>query len=163
MKNMILLSAILMLASASAYAAGSARGSFDSINNCVKKEDTQGCKDLFTASSISLYDRFASYGLMNCLPKDAVFDSQKEEDNHVMIRAGATDTGSQRFMRLFFTQEEGKWKLDVPYSLSKSMGKNWEKQIQMVENIYLLMKQQLGGQLDCNMIRALVQPKTKKK
>ncbi len=152
-----------MLASASAFAAGSARDSFDSINNCVKNEDAQGCKDLFTASSFPLYDRFASYGLMNCLPKDAAFDSQKEDGSYTMIRASATDTGSQRFMRLYFAQEEGKWKLDVPYSLSKSMGKNWEKQIEMVENIYLLMKQQLGGQLDCNMIRALVQPKTKKK
>lgn len=153
----------MLFASTSAYAEGTARDSFDSINNCVKKEDTQGCKDLFTASSFPLYDRFASYGLMNCLPKDAEFDSQKQDGSYVMIRASATDTGNKRFMRLFFAQEEGKWKLDVPYSLSKSMGKNWEKQIEMVEQIYLLMRQQLGSKLDCNMIRGLVQPKTKKK
>ncbi|MEQ1704643.1 MAG: hypothetical protein ABL867_01560 [Rickettsiales bacterium] len=160
MKQLILLSAVLIMSViGNVYASESAKDSFDSINNCVKKEDTAGCKDLFTASSFSLYDRFASYGLMNCLPKDSAYVSHKEDGSHVMIRASATDLGKQRFLRLFFVKEEGKWKLDVPYSLSRSMGKNWEKQIEMVEQIYLLMKQQFGSKLDCNIIRNLVKPK----
>lgn len=160
MKKVILLSAaFFMCISVNAYAAGAAKDSFYRINDCVKKEDSQGCKDLFTASSFPLYDRFASYGLMNCLPKDAEYVSQKEMGSHFMIRASATDLGNKRFMRLYFVKEEGEWKLDVPYSLYQSMGKNWEKQIEMIESLYLLMKQQFGSKLDCNTIRNLVKPK----
>lgn len=160
MKQLILLSvASFILAGANAYATGAAKDSFYRIDDCVKKEDTQGCKDLFTASSFPLYDRFASYGLMNCLPKDAQYVSQKEDGSYIMIRASATDLGNKRFMRMYFVKEEGEWKLDVPYSLSQSMGKNWQKQLEMIENFYLLMKQQFGSKLDCNTIRNLVKPK----
>jgi hypothetical protein len=158
MRNKIILFlSLFLLVGANAFATESgAKKSFDKINNCVQKEDKQGCKDLFTASSASLYNRFMSYGLMGCLPKDAQYVSQKEVGSHVMIRASATDLGKQRFMRLFFVEEEGQWKMDVPESLRTSMGKNWEKQIELTEQIYLLMKSQLGAQLDCKTIRNLV-------
>ena len=151
---------LLLLGNSSVYAQEkTARDSFEQLSTCVKNEDKQGCKDLFTASSASLYRRFMSYGLMNCLPKDAQYVSEKKIDSHVMIRASVTDNSKQRFMRLFFVEEEGQWKLDVPQSLQTSMGKNWEKQIGAAEQLYLLMKTQFGGQLDCKMIQNLVRVK----
>lgn len=158
MKNKIslFLSLFLLVNTSVSAATVTAKDSFESINNCVQKEDKQGCKDLLTASSASLYSRFMSYGLMNCLPKDAGYVSQQKIGNYVMIRASVTDNSKKRFMRLFFVEEEGTWKLDVPESLSTSMGKNWEQQIEVVEQLYLLMKQQFGTQLDCRAIRNLV-------
>lgn len=151
---------LFLLGDASVFAATvTAKDSFESINNCVQKEDKQGCKNLFTASSASLYSRFMSYGLMNCLPKDAGYVSQQKIGDYVMIRASVTDNSKQRFMRLFFVEEEGAWKLDAPESLRISMGKNWEQQIEVAEQLYLLMKQQFGTQLDCNTIRNLVKIK----
>lgn len=151
---------ILFLTSSTSFAAEpSARNSFEQINNCTRREDAQSCRDLFTASSISLYDRFMSYGLVNCLPKDAQYDSQQNLGKTVLIRASVTDLGKKRYMRMFFVEEEGQWKLDVPESLHTAMGKDWKKQIEITENIYLLMRKQFGEKLDCNTIRSLVNVK----
>jgi hypothetical protein len=150
-----------LLATPVQAASTSAKDSFDKINNCVKNNDSQGCKDLVTASSSDLYNRFMSYGLVGCLPKDAEFISQENIGNDVMIRAGVVDNGNARTMRLIFTQEEGQWKLDTPQSLRRAMGKNWEQQIELVEQLYLLMKQQFGSKLDCKTIRGLVNVKKK--
>ena len=76
-----------------------------------------------------------------------------------MIRASVTDLGKKRYMRLFFVEEEGTWKLDVPESLRTAMGKDWQKQVEITENIYLLMRSQFGAKLDCNTIRSLVNVK----
>ncbi len=159
MKNIFLIIAFLLANSPVFAGESSARDSFEKINNCTRKEDIQSCRDLFTASSISLYDRFMSYGLVNCLPKDAEYDSQQNLGNTMLIRASVTDLGKKRYMRLFFVEEEGSWKLDVPESLRTAMGKDWEKQIEITENIYLLMRSQFGAKLDCNTIRSLVNVK----
>lgn len=137
----------------------SARDSFERINSCVQKGDSKNCRDLFTASSISLYDRFMSYGIISCLPKDSEYVSKQNSGQHVMIRASVTDLGKPRFMRLFFVEEEGIWKLDIPESLQTAMGKNWPQQIELTEKIYLVMREQFGSKLDCTTIRNLVNVK----
>ncbi len=163
MKKTALFLILLLITSQNAFAAEttetSARDSFEQINSCVQKEDAQSCKDLFTASSSSLYTRFMSYGLMNCLPKDAQYVSHQYLGKMIMLRASVTDLGKSRFMRLFFVEEEGRWKLDVPESLRTAMGKNWQQQIELTEKIYLVMRQQFGSKLDCNTIRSLVNAK----
>ncbi len=161
MRYIKLLLPFLLFASASAYADSGAKDSFDKINNCVKNNDRNGCRDLVTASSSDLYNRFMSYGLMACLPKDAKYISQENIGNDIIIKAGVHDNGRDRTMRLIFTEEEGQWKLDTPQSLRRAMGKNWEQQIELVEQLYLLMKQQFGSQLDCRAIRGLVDIKKK--
>jgi hypothetical protein len=133
----------------------SPQSSFGRIIQCVKKEDTHGCRQLLTASSVSLYDRFVSYDLMRCLPKNASYISHQKSNGAVILRASATVGGNKRYMRLMLSEEEGQWKLDVPESLRLGMGENWEKQIQMTEQLYLVMKQQMGVQLTCEMAENL--------
>lgn len=145
----------VLLSSATFAGENSAKKSFDRINNCVKQEDSASCKNLFTAASRSLYERFISYNLIGCLPKDAEYVSEKKDDDKVIVRASATDLNKKRFMRLIFVSEGGRWKLDIPASLQRAMGKNWEKQIEVIEQIYLLMQAQLGNKLDCKTIRSL--------
>ena len=160
MKKITLFLVLFLIISKNAFATesteSSARDSFEQINTCVQNNDKQGCKDLFTASSASLYNRFMSYGLMNCLPKDAKYISHQYLGKVIMIRASVTDLGKTRFMRLFFVEEEAQWKLDVPESLREAMGKNWQQQIEITEKIYLVMREQFGAKLDCTTIRGLV-------
>ncbi len=159
MKYIKLFLPILFLSGNCAYANTDAKDSFDKINNCIKNNDPNNCSQLVTADSSELYNRFMSYGLIKCLPKDAKFVSQENIGNDIMIRAGVVDNGKARTMRLIFSQEEGQWKLDTPQSLKLAMGKNWQQQIELVEQLYLLMKQQFGSQLDCKTIRGLVNVK----
>ncbi len=158
----IIFAIVLLFVGSSSFAAGSPpRDSFERINSCVKKDDVVGCKDMFTASSMPLYERFMSYGLMDCLPKDATYYSGEDREGGKLIRARVTDkiSGKERYMRLLFVEEEGQWKLNVPQSLEIAMGKNWEKQVNMVEQVYLLMKKQIGADLNCSMILGMVRAK----
>lgn len=148
----ILLYACLLLASTDALAR-TARETFDRLTGCIAHEDTAGCRALITSRSVGLYDRFASYGLLKCLPKDAAFQSQTRKDRGVIIRASMVNNGRTRTARLVFMQEAGQWKLDAPESLHMGMGDNWEQQVNLTEQIYLMMKQNMGGQLNCDAIR----------
>jgi hypothetical protein len=149
----------LLFSSSNAYALTSAADSFVAINTCVKKADAKGCQHYFTAGSQDLYDRFTSYGLMECLPKDARYFSEEEKDGGILLRAKITDYGKDRYMRLLFVEEKATWKLDIPKSLQISMGKNWQNQVNAIEQVYLMLKQNLGGKLNCEMIRGLAKAK----
>ena len=59
-------------------------------------------------------------------------------------------------MRLFFSQEQGKWKLDIPASLQSGIGNDWQKRVDMTEQVYLMLKQKLGSKMDCSMLQAMV-------
>lgn len=145
---------IALLFACPTYAADSPpKQAFDALNQCVKASDAATCRTLITASSAPLYDRFISYGLLHCLPKEVAYISEEPAGNYTIIRA-ATD---KKTLRLSFVEEAGLWKLDIPNTLQAGIGANWQKQVNMTEQLYLLMRQQMGGQLDCGMVRGLAQ------
>jgi hypothetical protein len=58
-------------------------------------------------------------------------------------------------MRLAFKPDGDDWKLDVPESLRIGMGENWQKQVDTTEQIYLVLRAQFGGELNCQAVQAL--------
>jgi hypothetical protein len=159
-RHMLLCGCFVVLGLSTALAAARTPvETFTAINQCIEKETTPGCRDLVTASSISLYDRFVSYGLVRCLPQHSTFISQERKGNSIIIHASATTQGNVRKMRLVLAEEEGEWKLDIPESLHLAMGDKWEQQVTMTEQVYLMMKKNLGAQLNCDAIMSLVKPK----
>lgn len=163
MRNIILLFLLLfLLGSPYALAENSAKSSFEHISECVQKGDVDGCHGLLTASSEPLYTRFVDYDLVSCLPKNIGYISQKKSGSHVIIRSSVSVGDNTRYTRLAFVEEEGQWKLDVPESLRIGMGENWQKQIDATEQIYLMLRQQMGNQLNCGMIENLVMINKKK-
>ena len=145
------------LASASHAKPQSAKTVFNTLNACAKSHAIDECREHVTASSVALFDRFNSYGLASCLPQDVTFVSELNSGGHTIIRAKTTHNGKVRFMRLIFSLEEDSWKLDVPESLHRSMGEKWEKQLAMTEALYLALREQMGGKLDCNTAQSLAQ------
>ncbi len=143
------------IGAASAHAASNARDTFNALNACAKSHEIDNCREDLTASSVAMFDRFNGYGLADCLPSDVTYVSESKSGQHDIIRAKTTYNGTQRYMRLIFSMEENKWKLDVPASLERSMGPKWEKQVQTIETMYLLLRQQMGGKLDCSTVQAL--------
>jgi len=133
--------------------------SITQLNQCLPKTDPSACRALVTASSVALYNRFVSYDLLKCLPQPVTYVSQEHKGAQTIIRSSVMVNGTQRFLRLIYVEEEGKWKLDIPESLHLSMGNNWEKQVNMTEQIYVMLKQQMGEQFSCNTLLTLVKPK----
>ncbi len=122
---------------------------------CVHNRDASTCRQNITASSTAILDRFASYDLMDCLPQDAAYQSSKQEGDAMIVRATTTTDAKKNTIRLVFQQEEEEWKLDIPESLRRGLGDNWEQRLNGVEQVYLVLRSQMGGNLNCAMIRKL--------
>jgi len=159
MKKIYPLSLFLCLLDiAPAFAVDTPRQSFERLNRCAQAAELN-CRDMVTASSVEIYDRFASHNLVHCLPRDAVYASEKTVGSQSTIRASIGKGANKRFMRVILAEEEDEWKLDLPESLRVGMGENWEKQLDMSEELYLMMKNQFGTALNCAALQNLMQPK----
>lgn len=125
------------------------------VTACIKARDAQTCRDNITASSVDIYNRFVSYDLMDCLPQKAAYVSSTPKGDAMLVRATVTTNDKKSNVRLIFQQEEDRWKLDIPETLRQGIGDNWEGQVNATEQVYLMLKKQMGGQLNCSMIRNL--------
>ncbi len=151
------LSLVLFVPLAVPAFANTPKEAFNALNACARTGKSGECREEVTASSAGLYDRFASYGLTKCLPKDVSFVSQSKSGAYSVVRASTEALGGQkRYMRFYFVQEEGRWKLDVPESLRVSMGENWESQVNAAEQVYLALNSQFGGQMGCQAVQGVV-------
>lgn len=147
--------ALLAFLPLSAHADEKVKSAANRLAACVQDRDAQTCRDNITASSVPLFDRFSEYGLMDCLPQSVSYVSQKPEGDAVLVRASATSNEKKSTVRLIFQQEEDQWKLDIPETLRRGIGDNWEKQVNATEQVYLMLKTQMGDNLNCTMIRNL--------
>lgn len=125
------------------------------LSACVRDRSAETCRDNMTASSVALFDRFASYNLMDCLPQSATYLSQKPEGAAMLVRATVVTNEKKSVVKLIFQQEEDRWKLDLPETLRRGIGENWEGQVDATEKVYLLLRSQMGDNLNCTMIRNL--------
>ncbi len=148
---MRLLTCLFLLFLALPAEAATPRQTFDALNACVKKDDAPACREQVTASSVELYDRFAGYGLLHCLPQDAAYISEKKSGAHRLVRA---QTG-EGMVRLLFVEEEGAWKLDVPETLHTGLGPKWRQRVNAIEQVYVMMKTKLGSRMNCALVQGL--------
>jgi len=153
-KKTIILWAMLLLP-AQANAADSIKDAATRVATCVQKRDVTTCRDNITASSVELFNRFASHDLLDCLPQTASYVSSKAEGETMQVRAHITTGQTKSTIRLTFQQEEDTWKLDIPETLRHGIGETWESQLAATEQVYLMLRSQMGDNLNCSMIRNL--------
>lgn len=157
MRNLFFSSLALCFA-ATPVCAESAKDSFTRLKSCVSTNQPGACREQITASSVEMFDRFASYGLLSCLPSDATYVSQAKTGEYTVVRASTKQLGQKpKNLRLVFAKEENDWKLDIPESLHGALGEKWEQQVTLTEQLYLALKAQLGEQMGCGAVRKLVQ------
>lgn len=141
---------------APAHAASTPKAAFARLNACVKSEDPAPCRDDVTASSVELYDRFAEYDLLPCLPKNIAYVSELKNGNRTIVRGSTEWQGKPRIMRFHFAKEENQWKLDLPATLQAGLGQNWKQRVDSTEQLFLGIRHQLGSQFSCQAIVPLV-------
>ena len=137
-----------------AHAQG-AKESFIQLNSCLTSGAPAHCRSMLTKNSLELYDRISSYDVMSCLPKTTEYVAEQPLGAYSMVQASTKLGDTTRYLKMAFIKEQGKWKLDIPYSLRVAMGENWEKQLKMTEQIYLILRAQLQGKLDCKTVQNL--------
>jgi len=154
MKMFLAILASIALLSSPAIAGGG-QEALARINACLKAPAQKACEPALTKTSQSFYQRLVTNDLLACLPTKITYISEKTSGKNLVLRA-TTDKGRNgRVLRLLLSQEKD-WKLDIPATLRLSMGENWETQVNMTEQIYLVMKQQMGGKLNCAAIEGLI-------
>ncbi len=57
---------------------------------------------------------------------------------------------------VFITAPGGIPKIDIPLSFRRGLGDDWESKIQLSEQLYLMMKQNMGDKLTCDMLDDLI-------
>lgn len=132
-----------------------ARTAFERVGQCFAQGNIQRCHSLLSAGSLSLFDRISNYRAMQCLPKKLTYLSQASENKHTLVRASTQLGGGIRYLRLSFLKEKGGWKLDIPHSLQTALGKNWESQVSLTEQVYQALQQRMGDKLNCTAIENL--------
>ncbi len=140
-----------------ALAGNTPRAVFEAMNACVQG-DAKPCRSEVTARSAPIFDRFVSYGLVRCMPKDARYMADIPEGKYVTVRGSTRALGGdrERFFRLWMLKEQGAWKLDIPQTLQAANGPNWEKQLDTAEKLYRMLEIQSGEKLGCEAVQALV-------
>lgn len=138
-----------------AEAADTAKTSFIKAGNCVREGKKGGCSDYITQGSKELYKRFSSYDLEACLPKNINYISEQKLGKYIWVKAEVIAGNSSRYANLAFVKEKGRFLLDIPQSMQRAIGGDWEKRLEMTERIYVMLKQQTGGKLDCSVVQSL--------
>ena len=160
MRKHIITIALLSVAltSLTAHAAISPSVPFENLRECVMNNDPERCRAHITPASVDLFNRFASYNLLICLPTNWTVESEKKNGAITVVTASMPASSRSRYItRLVFSGD----KLDLPATLRLGMGEKWQNRIQLSEQLYLMMKQNMGDKLTCDTIASLVEPKGK--
>ncbi len=130
---------------------------FVALKHCVMENDAALCHNILTPESYDLFDRFFSYKLMPCLPTDFVYESERSVNQQTVVRATMpAGNNMQYILHMVFTRTDRGIQFDIPGSLQRGLGKNWENKIQLAEQIYLLLRQNLGGKLTCDKLADII-------
>lgn len=155
MRTQLLLAATLSCLFSASYAADGVKEAANRVASCIQSRNAPACRENITASSLELFNRFEGYDLMDCLPQKATYIAKKPLENSMQVRVQVTTNEKKSIVRLIFQQEEEAWKLDIPESLRAGIGNNWENELNATEQLYLMLKSQMGSNLNCGMIRNL--------
>lgn len=160
MRRFVLLLALLLPLPATAWtgvADAQLQSGFTALGEAVRARDEAQIAQHITENSRPLVSRFASYDLLPCLPGDASIVSVKKEGAQatVLSRFTVPHVGAKQ-ARLIFVKKQAGWQLDLPATLQRGMGAAWQSKVNTAEQLYLLMRQQMGGALDCAALQSLV-------
>jgi hypothetical protein len=143
---------ILILFSSIAYAKAevkSVNAVAAMLEQAVRNSDAAMCYKYSTARSHPYVKRALSYQLQQLVPKNIRYGTPKLEGEKAFLRASVRKGEQEDYITLVFVREKdhGKpvWKLDFPHTMQQGLGDDWEQQLAQMEQLYLIMKTQSGG------------------
>jgi hypothetical protein len=130
---------------------------FKAVRTCVMQNDANYCRSILTPDSLPFFERFNSYKLMPCLPTDFVYSGENAENGHITVKAVSPPVNGNIYtIRLVFQETPQGPKLDLPASFARGLGQNWQDKVNMGEQLYLLMRQNMGDKLTCDQLDGLI-------
>jgi hypothetical protein len=143
--------------SSPAHAATPGKEGFALLKRCIMENDANFCRRILTPNSYEMFDRFASYRLMPCLPTDFDYETEATKDAQTIVKADMPAGNNLHYvLRMIFSNTPQGPRLNIPASLYMGLGPKWETKIQLSEQIYLMMRQNMGDNLTCDMLNGLI-------
>jgi hypothetical protein len=127
------------------------------VKQCVMQNDAAYCHSIMTPESYAFFDRFESYKLMPCLPSDFTYESEQPAGSKIIVKANLQAAANKHYIfRLVFDQTASGPKINIAESFHAGLGEKWENKVQLSEQLYLMMKQNMGDKLTCDMLNNLL-------
>lgn len=157
MKHIFPFFAGFLLVATSAQAEHPGKAGFDRVKNCVMQNDAAICRATLTQPSHELFDRFASYKLMPCLPTNFTYKNEEVNGGTTLVRATMPASNNRiHTLKLAFSGSGNDLRLDLPESLQRGLGEDWENKIQLAEQLFLFIRANSGGNFNCDQLNGLV-------
>jgi hypothetical protein len=126
---------------------------FLSVKQCVMQNNPAYCRTIMTPNSYELFDRFVSYKLMPCLPTDFNYAGEQRKGNVTIVKATMPASNKTHYIfSMVFVDN----KVDIPESFHVGLGENWQNKIQLADQLYQMMRQNLGDKLTCDQLNDLI-------
>ena len=133
-----------------------------SLKACIMQNDKSFCHNVITPDSYQLFDKFFAYKLSPCLPSDLTFDSESGDDREKVVKIRTPAGGGKDYIvRMAFSIQNGVAKFNIPKTLRIGLGEKWQERLNMSEQLYLMMKQNMGDSLNCDLLTQLVKANRK--
>ncbi len=128
------------------------------VKQCIMSNDSRLCHQFMTPDSYEIFDRFASYKLMPCLPTDFTYESEHVAGEKTIVKATMpADNRTSYIFRLVFMGGKDV-KLDLPETLHTGLGEKWRDKLNLTEQIFLMMRDHMQDKVTCDAIWGLVKP-----
>ena len=127
------------------------------LEKAVRSNDISTCYQYSTRDSYPYIKRFFAYNPAHFLPKHLTYTAPKKYGNNMTINALAKQGNNDNGIRLIFSRENRKWKLNFPATMQDALGEDWEQQLAQIEQLYIIM-QSSGGQDKQGLLQQLIKP-----
>ncbi len=155
--------ALLLFIPASATAATAGRRGLEEIRQCIMQNDTSICHADMTPDSYNIFDRFSGYNLMPCLPTDFTYSSEHTSGKETIVTVLLPEDAQTHYtFHMVFVESSGKVKLNLPETFRVGFGPDWQNKINLGEQLFLMMRQNMRDKLTCDVLRNLAEPKKNK-
>jgi len=150
---------LLFILPSVAYAETPGLQGFKAIKQCIMQNDTGLCHASMTQSSYEIFDKFTAYKLMPCLPTDFKYESEHKSGTKTIVKAEMPQDNANKYIfHMVFVKQDEEVKLDLPETLRVGLGDNWQDKLNMSEQLFLMMRQNMQDELTCDVLINLVKP-----
>ncbi|HEU5047906.1 MAG TPA: hypothetical protein VFT64_08705 [Rickettsiales bacterium] len=131
------------------------------VKQCIMQNNTALCHAVLTQNSYALFDKFANYQLLPCLPTDFEYVDEKSAGaGETIVKASLPkDSGHDYYFKMVFVNGNGGAKVDLPQTLQMGLGPDWKKKMDMSEQLFLMLSQNTQNkQLTCQVLQNMAEP-----
>lgn len=156
MKNLLV--ALFLLPSLSFAATGQLEGPYQATEAAFRSGNASAYLPKLTERSRPLAERLSKYALQDLLPQDIRFIGEQPKGTCRWAQVGRPrDDNTMEMANLCFQKEAGEWKLDLPDSFERALGKKWKQKIALTEALYQGLEAQYGPEGVQKMRASLIQ------